>query len=87
MPRGHSRVQKPGALNVKVLIRTLSPNRSVALDPVQLQLTGLDASAGFDFLENGLQAGLELSFGAGFAFSFGVFSVVFNRTAVKICSF
>jgi len=53
----------------------------------KVSLTGVDVSAGFDFLKNGFQAGLELSFGAGFAFRFGVFSVVFNRTAVKICSF
>jgi hypothetical protein len=50
-------------------------------------LTDFDSSIGFNFLEYGLQAGLELSFGARFAFRLGVFSVVFNRTAVKIGSF
>jgi len=54
---------------------------------VQLQLAGLDTSAGFNFLEYHFQAGLELPFGARFAFRFGVLSVVFNGAAVKIGSF
>lgn len=80
-------MQKPVALKIKKFEKSALPNRSLALDPVQLQLTGLDTSVGFDFLENHFQAGLELPFGAGFAFSFGVFGVVFNGAAVKIGSF
>lgn len=41
----------------------------------------------FQFLQDHLQARLELPFGAGLAFGLGVFSVVFDRAAVKIGSF